>query len=422
MSKTENEHSVLAPFGVRSFRFQWPADLATSWAFEMEVLILGWYVLVESKSVMLLVVYGALQYVGALVSPLFGVAGDRVGYRRLFLLTRALYALLAVTLALFVAHDALTPVIVLCIAAITGVMKPSDAMMRFALIAQTVPPGQLIGALGISRITTDSARMVGALAGVGVFAALGFVPAYVLITCLYGLSFLLSMGVASIPRETPLDALEKNVAVKVTPLHDLCEGLRYVAGKPEIMGAFSLAFLVNVFAYPFFLGLLPYVANNIYASGQAGLGTLGASFALGSLIASVVVGTHRFSIGSARLMLLAGMGWFAIDFLFAVTTHMWVGVLLLVCAGFLQNMCLTPLAAVMLRGADHAYRGRVMGMRILAIWGLPLGLMISGPLIDHLGFATMASLYSIAGLLFTIGIAVFWRSNLWHGSAASNVH
>ena len=35
-------HSALAPFRIRSYRFQWPADLLTSWAFEMEALILGW--------------------------------------------------------------------------------------------------------------------------------------------------------------------------------------------------------------------------------------------------------------------------------------------------------------------------------------------------------------------------------------------
>src|ERR1700752_2203849 len=43
--------SILSPFAIRSFRFQWPADLATSWAFEMETIILGWYVLVETQSV-----------------------------------------------------------------------------------------------------------------------------------------------------------------------------------------------------------------------------------------------------------------------------------------------------------------------------------------------------------------------------------
>ena len=80
--------SSRAPFKVRSFRYQWTADLATSWAFEMEILVLGWYVLVESGSVLLLVIYGALQYTGALISPFLGIAGDRVGYRILFMITR----------------------------------------------------------------------------------------------------------------------------------------------------------------------------------------------------------------------------------------------------------------------------------------------------------------------------------------------
>jgi hypothetical protein len=36
--------AMLAPFQVRSFRFQWPADLLTSWGIEMENLVLGWYI------------------------------------------------------------------------------------------------------------------------------------------------------------------------------------------------------------------------------------------------------------------------------------------------------------------------------------------------------------------------------------------
>ena len=87
-----NKRNWLAPFGVKSFRFQWPSDLTTSWAFEMETLILGWYILIKSESVILLVIFGALQYFGALVSPLFGVAGDRMGYRRMLWVTRAIYA------------------------------------------------------------------------------------------------------------------------------------------------------------------------------------------------------------------------------------------------------------------------------------------------------------------------------------------
>src|SRR5256885_8159930 len=75
--------AMLAPFKTRSFRFQWPADLLTSWAFEMETIILGWYVLVETKSVIWLTLFGASQYLGTLIAPLYGVAGDRLRHKAL---------------------------------------------------------------------------------------------------------------------------------------------------------------------------------------------------------------------------------------------------------------------------------------------------------------------------------------------------
>src|SRR3954469_1016537 len=90
--------SVPAPFRVRSFRFQWPADLLVSWAFEMEALILGWYVLAATGSVQQLVVFGALAWIGSLLSPFFGLAGDRLSFRTLLCATRGTYALLAATI------------------------------------------------------------------------------------------------------------------------------------------------------------------------------------------------------------------------------------------------------------------------------------------------------------------------------------
>ena len=74
---------ALAPFRIRSYRFQWPADLLTSWAFEMETLILGWYVLVETNSVVMLTVFGALLYGGTLIAPIVGVWSDRIGHRNM---------------------------------------------------------------------------------------------------------------------------------------------------------------------------------------------------------------------------------------------------------------------------------------------------------------------------------------------------
>jgi hypothetical protein len=284
----------------------------------------------------------------------------------------------------------------------------------------------MIGALGLSRITTDSARIAGALAGVGVFVLFGLVPAYVVVSGLYLVSCLLASGVATDPPHRPSDALDESKAMgtpqRSSPYQDLILAFSYVLRKPELLGAFSLAFLVNIFAYPLFLGLLPYVANNIYDIGQAGLGMLVASYAAGSLLGSIVVSSNRFSTGPARMMLVWALLWFAVDLAFAWVTFVPLGMVLLASAGFAQNLCLVPLAGVMLQSSDPAYRGRVMGMRMLAIWGLPTGLMLSGPLINQFGFSVTASVYSLLGLLLTVAIALRWRRVLWSRRAAVNTN
>ncbi len=101
--------SALTPFRVRSYRFQWPADLLTSWALEMEFLILGWYVLVETGSVVLLTLFGALQHGGTLIAPILGVVSDRIGPRNLLTGMRMIYATIATTLMSLAFAGALNP-------------------------------------------------------------------------------------------------------------------------------------------------------------------------------------------------------------------------------------------------------------------------------------------------------------------------
>lgn len=407
--------AVLAPFSVRSFRYQWPADLAASWAFEMEMLILGWYVLVESGSVLLLVVFGSLQYVGALISPFIGVLGDRLGYKRLFIWIRVILLALSLLLLWLAALDVLNPMVVLLLSIVGGILKPSDIMIRFALIGQTLLPAQLVAALGISRMSVDSARMVGALAGVGVFAAFGLVVAYIMIVTMYVVALVLALGVAG--REPKPDSAQSTLA---TPLHDLKQGFQYVRSKPELLGTSSLAFWINLFAYPLCLGLLPYVVHNVYHAGQSLLGLMGGAYAFGSLIGSIAVSSNRIAMGAGRLMIVSAACWFAVGIVFGFNKNTEFGIVLMVAIGFAQSLCVTPLVAVMLRVSDSGYRGRVMGIRVLAILGLPAGLLLSGPLIEWIGFSWTIALYSLSGIACAVAMTFIWRNHLWAKSALAN--
>jgi len=404
---------ALAPFSVRSFRFQWPADLATSWAFEMEALILGWYVLAATGSVQYLVAIAAVAWTGTLFSPLFGILGDRVGVRTLLCAARAIYALLALVLTVLTSSGALLPWHVFIISALAGLLRPSDIAMRHVLVAQTMRPDALIGALAISRTTSDTAKIFGALAGTGGVALIGMGSAYAVVTAIYVVAFLFTLGVAAPARA----ALAK---AAIDTLTGLRQAVQYVWSKPDLLGPFSLAFLVNLLAYPFFLGLLPFVAKDVYAVGQSGLGYLATAFWCGGLAGSLVVGANRLPLRAARVMLWTGAVWFVTILLFGQTQSMSAGVPLLFVSGFVQSFCLTPLAAVMLRASSEEMRGRVMGMRMLAIWGLPLGLLAAGPMIERFGYAACTALYAGLGLVATLLIGYRWRRALWQRSAAAN--
>lgn len=409
---------ALAPFQVRSFRFQWPSDLAASWAFEMETLILGWYVLVETGSVLLLTVFASLQYVGTLFSPVFGVAGHRIGNKRVFCAMRATYAALAVVLMVLAFTGTLSPLYVFIITGLMGLVRPSDLVLRHALIGETLPVAQFVGAASISRTTQDSARMMGALTGAGLVAALGIGPSYAVVAAFYAASLLLTLGVAgSRPAARSADSA---VLLRPSAWQDLKEGLAYVWKTPPILAAIYLALLVNLTAFPLVNGLLPYVAKDIYGTDQTGLGYLVAGFAGGALLGSIVLTRFGHVIRPARMMIIGSAIWYVLTLLFAQMQSLAGGLPLLLLAGLAQSLGMVPLAAMLLRSSEQRFRGRVMSIRMLVIYSLPVGLLASGPLIESFGFRAMATVYCLFGLAFTLLIAVRWRAHVWRSAAPAN--
>jgi Na+/melibiose symporter-like transporter len=417
---TRPRDSALAPFRVRSFRFQWPADLATSWAFEMETIILGWYVLVETGSVLLLTVFASLQHLGTLIAPMFGVMGDRIGHRNLLAGMRTLYAALATSLMILAFMDALTPLIVLGIAAMMGMVRPSDIGMRAALVGETMPPERLIGAMGIQRTTQDSARIAGALSGAGLVAMLGMGQAYIMVAVLYAVSVALTLR-AGDGRGAARWSADPQPHTRPSPWRDLREGLAYVWNTPFLLAVMCLAFLLNLTAFPLMNGLLPYVAKEIYRADQTWLGYMVAGAASGALLSSIALSRLGHLIRPARLTVLACAGWYSALLVFAHIQHPLAGILVLIVAGCGQSISQVPMAAMLLRNSDEQLRGRVMGIRMLAIYGNLPGLLLAGPLIASLGYPFTATLYCMIGLTFTFAIAMRWRAQLWSPHAPANV-
>src|SRR5258708_14979611 len=67
-----------------------------------------------------------------------------------------------------------------------------------------------------------------------------------------------------------------------------------------------------------------------------------------------------------------------------------------------------------MRSESEHFRDRVMDVRMLAIYSLPIGLLAAGNLIGEIGVVATASLYAATGLLLMLFITLHWRADLWH--------
>ena len=181
-----------------------------------------------------------------------------------------------------------------------------------------------------------------------------------------------------------------------------------------------LAFLLNLTAFPLLMGLLPYVAKEIYHTDQTGLGYMVAGAAFGALIGSLAVSGRSGAIRPARMMIVSCVVWYAMLMVFTQIQVLAGGILVLMLTGCAQSLGQVPMATMLLRNSNEQFRGRVMGMRTLAIYGVPIGLLISGPLIARFGYAATATFYCAIGLALTLLVGVYWRAHLWRLEAPAN--
>ncbi|MGH7367528.1 MAG: MFS transporter [Candidatus Rokuibacteriota bacterium] len=185
--------------------------------------------------------------------------------------------------------------------------------------------------------------------------------------------------------------------------------------RPPLLAAMWLAFLINLTAYPVSGGLLPYVAREIYQADATGLGWLVAAFSLGALLASIAMVVTGGPRHPARFTLVHAVIWYLLLIGFGHVASMGLGLLVLFAAGFVQSIAMISMTATLLTAAGEGFRARVMGVRMLAVYGLPLGLMGSGALIEHVGYPLTITALAAAGLIFTALIGVKWRAAMWPG-------
>src|SRR5690606_22295461 len=179
-----------------------------------------------------------------------------------------------------------------CNCSVAGLARGVDRHVvhasRQSFVAQLVGPRQLQNAVSLNSANVQSARLVGpAVAGV-LITGVGTGWAFLL----NGLSFVAPIAGLLLMRSRELHAATPSKRGK----GQLREGLRYVAGRPELVWPIVLGGFIGTFAFNFPVYLSAF-ADDVFQGGAGAYSLFNILMAVGSL-AGALLAARR---GTARL-------------------------------------------------------------------------------------------------------------------------
>ena len=395
----------LRSFQVRDFRLLWLSDGLGSWAEHTEFVVLAWYVLTVTDSPFMVGVFGALRFVGSLFAPFYGVLADRYDRARLFALVRtSALAIAGVVLALAAAGQ-LNVWYVFVLMTMAGIVRAAYIVTRQALIADQLQGERLMNGVALNRIAFNVAQLGGPAIGGVLLSRVGTIWAYVPVVVFNLLASLLAYAMRPTVNVTS--------GSPQSMWSNLVDAFSYIARHRVVLALLLMAFLVNLTAFPLNHGLMPVFARDVLGRGPTGLAALLAVYAAGALIGSTAIAVLRGLKRPGRVIVVATLAWHLGLILFAGSRWFSGSMVILLATGVTQSLTMVVMAMMLLGVTAPEVRGRVMGARSLAVYSLPLGLLVSGALADIFGAPAALAIVSVFGvvatLLITVGVRDLWR-------------
>lgn len=338
-----------------------------------------------------------------LLGPIGGALADRFPKRTILVWTQVLLALNAGALALLVLANMAELWHVYVLAFAQGIVTAVDNPTRQAFASEMVPPSLLPNAVGLNSTSFNGARLVGpAVAGL-LIAVAGVGPA-LLINAFSFLPVVAALLAMDATQLTPAPIRRGRGAVR--------EGLRYVAGRPDIQLILFIVFMLGTFGMNFQI-TNALMATEVYGVGADAYGVLGSIMAVGSLAAALLAARRP----RPRLsMMLGALGGFAVATLaLALAPTYEAFAIMLVPVGLTALTVMTTANASVQLTTEPAMRGRVMALYMtIFLGGTPLGAPMIGWIGDAWGARWTILIGSIAtALAFVVGMFFALRRNDW---------
>jgi MFS family permease len=368
----------------RDFRLFWTGQVISYSGTWMHSTAQGWLVYSLTKSPFYLGLVSAVSWLPILLLSLVGgVVADRFKKRNLLLITQALSILPALVIGIFTAAGSVTVWLVIAMGFLMGLFNAFDIPARQSFLIEMVKKESLLNAVALNSAAFNGARIIGPVAAGLTIEHFGLAPCFFINAA----SFLAVIAALSLMRVEGLKGGERKSMV-----HEISEGMRFIRKQKEVLKPLSTVALFSLFGLPF-IALLPVFAEDVLDVGARGLGFLAGSAGVGALSAAMMIAFRGDIRAKSKSIALAGVGFPAALFVFAMSTNYALSLAALVVAGFaIVSFLAMANSSIQLMTPD-GMRGRVMSVYTTVFLGMiPVGHSIMGTLASAIGTARAVSL------------------------------
>lgn len=367
-------------FAIRNFALYTAGNTLSLIGMWVQRLAVGWLMWELTESGAWLGAIAIAEFVPImLLTPIGGVVADRFDRLRISMIAQMFACVQALALWLLTLSGAMVPEMLVALMMLGGITNAMNQSARVTLVVNMVPREVMSTAIAISSIIFNVARIIGpALAGLLIAytdIAWAFLLNAVSYAAMIGAFLLIKM-----PRMTD------SVPPTGSYFRDLVEGARFTFSHKGVAAIIALTAVNSLFARPL-IDLLPGFAGEVFAAGPQGLAILTSAMGVGAICASIWLAQRGRLSGLTGIVFVGVMINGAAVSLFALSTNLWTGALLLAVSGFTQACTGTGTQTLIQSAVADRLRGRVMSVWLVIGRGGPaLGALVMGFMAELVGF------------------------------------
>ena len=386
---------TFAAFHFRNFRLVWTASILSSTGSYLQALTVPVVIYDITDSGFYLGLAGFLAFFPmVLMAPIAGSMSDRFSRRSILLIVA--WVQFAVTMGLWsvwVAGVRSIGVILalLTISAFTGGIQGPTFQ---AFVSELVPRSHLLNGVTLITAQFNAARAFGPALGGLILATLGASWCFFL----NAMTFLVQGIVMLLVHVAP--KVRAAVSGRPKVLSDLAATIRYVRTERGILGCLTITLAFGMMGGPI-LQLLVVFTEDVFGVSSTAYGLLAACNGTGAILAIPLIAGKAMRLPRSLQVSIAAVVLSTCVVVLGISPNVWVAGLALLFYGAAYFGMGSGLQTTIQMQVTESMRGKTMAMYVMVLTlGIPVGTLIEGWLVDHIGVQATVAGSGVAFLTF----------------------